>query len=422
MTKHFSVFLIFSLALTCLPATAQDLPVVQPEKVGLSAKKLEKVDKIVEGLVASNRLAGATVIILRHGRVAYFKAFGQMDRERKKPMQKDTIFRIYSMTKAIVTAGAMMLWEEKKFGLDDPLSMHLPEYKNPRVWTKDGMVPARQEVTPRDLMRHTAGMVYGHFGGTPVHRATEKAIGFKNGFPMETLATSSKKFGAVPLLFHPGDDWVYGVSIDVLGRLIEVKSGLPLDRFLKERIFKPLDMKDTGFFVPGSKVDRFAANYTTDKKGRLSLRDDPRKSRYLQNPAFLSGGGGLTSTTRDYARFLQMIANGGQLNKTRLLKKKTVALMTRNHVPEKAMPIAFGEQERHGIGFGLGFAVRTATSTWDSAGRLGEYGWGGMLSTHFWVSPRDELVVITMEQTFPYGFMLEDALKPLIYDAIESIR
>ena len=418
MTKHFSVFLIFSLALTCLPATAKDLPVVQPEKVGLSSSKLEKVDKVVEGLVASNRIAGATVIILRHGRVAYFKAFGEMDRERKKPMQKDTIFRIYSMTKAIVTAGAMMLWEEKKFGLDDPLSMHLPEYKNPRVWTKDGVVPARQEVAPRDLMRHTAGMVYGHFGGTPVHRATEKAIGFKNGFPMETLATSSKKFGAVPLLFHPGDDWVYGVSIDVLGRLIEVKSGLPLDRFLKERIFKPLDMKDTGFFVPGSKVDRFSANYTTDNKGRLSLRDDPRKSRYLQNPTFLSGGGGLTSTTRDYARFLQLIANGGRLNKTRLLKKKTVAMMIRNHVPAKAMPIAFGEQERHGIGFGLGFAVRTATSTWDSSGRLGEYGWGGAASTHYWTSPKDKLVVVTMEQTMPYDFLLEFALKGVIYDAI----
>ncbi|MCS5627714.1 MAG: beta-lactamase family protein [Planctomycetes bacterium] len=418
MTKHFSVFLLFSLALTCLPATAKDLPVVQPEKVGLSSSKLEKVDKVVEGLVASNRIAGATVIILRHGRVAYFKAFGEMDRERKKPMQKDTIFRIYSMTKAIVTAGAMMLWEEKKFGLDDPLSMHLPEYKNPRVWTKDGVVPARQEVTPRDLMRHTAGMVYGHFGGTPVHRATEKAIGFKNGFPMETLATSSKKFGAVPLLFHPGDDWVYGVSIDVLGRLIEVKSGLPLDRFLKERIFKPLDMKDTGFFVPTSKIDRFASNYTTDGKGQLTLRDDARKSPYLRNPVFLSGGGGLVSTTRDYARFLQLIANGGRLNKTRLLKKKTVAMMIRNHVPAKAMPIAFGEQERHGIGFGLGFAVRTATSTWDSSGRLGEYGWGGAASTHYWTSPRDKLIVVTMEQTMPYDFLLEFALKGVIYDAI----
>ncbi len=418
MTHRIKALLIASLFFTVLPVSAEELTTAKPEAVGLSSKKLEKVDRIVDGLVASNRLAGATVIILRHGKVAYFKAFGQMDRERKKPMQKDTIFRIYSMTKAIVTAGAMMLWEEKKFGLDDPLSRHLPEYRNPKVWTEKGEVPAKREVTIRDLMRHTAGMVYGQSGSTPVHRATEKALGFKNGFPMETLATSSKKFGAAPLLFHPGDDWVYGVSIDVLGRLIEVKSGLPLDRFLKERIFKPLDMKDTGFFVPGSKVDRFAANYTTDKKGRLGLRDDPRKSRYLQNPAFLSGGGGLTSTTRDYARFLQMIASGGQLHKTRLLRKKTVALMTRNHVPEKAMPIAFGEQERHGIGFGLGFAVRTATSSWDSAGRLGEYGWGGAASTHYWTSPKDKLVVVTMEQTMPYDFLLEFALKGVIYNAI----
>ena len=418
MTNHIKRLLITTLLLTCLPVSSQDLPVVQPEKVGLSSSKLEKVDKVVEGLVASNRLAGATVIILRHGKVAYFKAFGQMDRERKKPMQKDTIFRIYSMTKAIVTAGAMMLWEEKKFGLDDPLSMHLPEYKDPRVWTKDGMVPARQEVTPRDLMRHTAGMVYGHFGGTPVHRATEKAIGFKNGFPMETLATSSKKFGAVPLLFHPGDDWVYGVSIDVLGRLIEVKSGLPLDRFLKERIFRPLDMKDTGFFVPTTKIDRFASNYTTDGKGQLTLRDDARKSPYLQNPVFLSGGGGLVSTTRDYARFLQMIAGGGQLQKTRLLKKKTVSLMVRNQVPPKAMPIAFGTSERPGVGFGLGFSVRTADSAWDPAARVGEYGWGGAASTHYWTSPKDKLVVVTMEQTMPYDFLLEFSLKGVIYDAI----
>ena len=418
MTHRIKALLIASLFFTVLPVSAEELTTAKPEAVGLSSEKLGKVDRIVERLIASNRLAGATVIILRHGKVAYFKAFGQRDRERKRPMQKDTIFRIYSMTKAIVTAGAMMLWEEKKFGLDDPLSMHLPEYKNPRVWTMDGMVPARKEVTPRDLMRHTAGMVYGHFGGTPVHRATEKAIGFKNGFPMETLATSSKKFGAVPLLFHPGDDWVYGVSIDVLGRLIEVKSGLPLDRFLKERIFKPLDMKDTGFFVPTSKIDRFASNYTTDGKGQLTLRDDARKSPYLRNPVFLSGGGGLVSTTRDYARFLQLIANGGRLNKTRLLKKKTVAMMIRNHVPAKAMPIAFGEQERHGIGFGLGFAVRTATSTWDSSGRLGEYGWGGAASTHYWTSPRDKLIVVTMEQTMPYDFLLEFALKGVIYDAI----
>jgi CubicO group peptidase (beta-lactamase class C family) len=418
MTQQLKTLLLAVLLLTCVPLTAGEVPTVKPETVGLSSKKLEKVDTIVEGLIASNRLAGATVIILRHGRVAYFKAFGEMDRERKKPMRKDAIFRIYSMSKAITTAAAMMLWEEKKFGLDDPLSKHLPEYRNPKVWTGKGEVPARREATIRDLMRHTAGMVYGHDGATPVHKEVEKVCGFRKGFPRDSLAAVSKKLGLVPLLFHPGDDWVYGISIDVLGRLIEVKGGMPFDKFLEEKIFKPLDMKDTGFFVPASKIDRFAANYTSDGKGKLTLLDDPRKSPYLQNPAFLSGGGGLVSTTRDYARFLQMIANGGQLQKTRLLKKKTVALMLRNHVPPKAMPIAFGEQERHGVGFGLGFSIRTARSDWDSAGRLGEYGWGGAASTHYWTSPKDKLVVVTMEQTMPYDFLLEFALKGVIYDAI----
>ncbi len=418
MVKHIKKLLVATLLLTCLPVSAQELPSVRPEEVGLSSKKLEKVDKIAEGLVASNRLAGATVIILRHGRVAYFKAFGEMDRERKKPMRKNTIFRIYSMTKAITTAAALMLWEEKKFGLDDPLSKHLAGFKNPKVWTKKGIVPARREATVRDLMRHTAGMVYGQSGNTPVHQATGKACSFKNGFPMETLATASRKVGSVPLLFQPGDDWVYGISIDILGRLVEVKSGMGLDRFFKERIFEPLDMKDTGFFVPGSKAERFAANYTTDGKGKLTLRDDPGKSPYLQDPVFLSGGGGLTSTTRDYARFLQMIANDGKLNDARLLKKKTVAMMIRNQVPPKAMPVAFGKDQRPGVGFGLGFSIRTANTSWDPAGRIGEYGWGGAASTHYWTSPRDKLVVVTMEQTMPYDFLLEFALKGVIYDAI----
>ena len=418
MTHRIKALLIASLFFTVLPVSAEELTTAKPEAVGLSSEKLGKVDKIVEGLIASNRLAGATVIILRHGKVAYFKAFGQMDRERKKPMKKDTIFRIYSMTKAITTAAAMMLWEEKKFELDDPLSKHLPEFKGQKVWTKNGPVPARREVTVRDLMRHTAGMVYGHMGDTPVHKATERACPFSQGFPRDNLSSVSKKIGVVPLLFPPGDDWVYGISIDVLGRLVEVKSEMKLDRFFKERIFKPLDMKDTGFFVPTSKIDRFASNYTTDGKGQLTLRDDARKSPYLQNPVFLSGGGGLVSTTRDYARFLQMIAGGGQLQKTRLLKKKTVSLMVRNQVPPKAMPIAFDTSERPGVGFGLGFSVRTADSAWDPAARVGEYGWGGAASTHYWTSPRDKLVVVTMEQTMPYDLLLEFALKGVIYDAI----
>jgi len=233
-----------------------------------------------------------------------------------------------------------------------------------------------------------------------------------------TLQEMASKLDGLPLLFEPGTDWTYGISTDVLGRVVEVASGQSLLEFLDERFFKPLDMKDTGFHVPADKVDRFANNYNSDGEGKLTVEDNAKTSRYLIEPPFEGGGGGLVSTARDYMRFLLMIQADGEYLGKRYLKPETVALMKNNQVPESVGWIKFGDEVRTGVGFSYGFSVRVEMSDWDSDGRVGEYGWGGAASTHYWTSPKDDLTVITLEQIMPYSFMTELKLKPLIYDAI----
>lgn len=402
-----------SLSTTLLGA---ELPTAKPESVGMSSEKLREVDKIVEDLIAKKRLAGAQVAVVRKGKVVYDKTFGKMDIEADKPMREDIIIRIYSMSKGITTAAALTLYDEGKIGLDDPVSKYIPEFKGVKVWQGDAAVPVKREPTVRDLMRHTAGLTYGGVGNPEADKLFKAAnLGDKN----QTLEEFSAKMGKLPLKYEPGTEWMYSYSVDILGRVIEVASGKPFDVFLQERLFKPLDMKDTGFYVPAEKLDRLATVYNSDGKGTLKPVDVPATSSYRTKPGMLSGGGGMVSTIRDYLRFLQMVANGGKLDGKRVLKEKTVRLMTHNEVPEMAMPIRFGKELREGVGFGLGFNVRVATSNkWDPAGPVGEWGWGGMASTHYWASPKDDLVVVTMEQTLPYSFMLEWAVKKPIYDAI----
>jgi CubicO group peptidase (beta-lactamase class C family) len=232
------------------------------------------------------------------------------------------------------------------------------------------------------------------------------------------LKTMVEKLGRIPLKHQPGTQFEYSVSTDVLARVIEVASKQPFDEFLAERIFRPLDMRDTGFHVPEDKLDRFAANYTLGEDKRLALRDDPRESEYLQLPKLLSGGGGLVSTARDYCRFCQMLLGEGQLDGTRLLKAETVRQMTSNQLPESALPIKLG-QPRPGVGFGLGFGVRMAASDQEPASVVGEYRWGGAASTHFWISPRHELAVVALQQQMPFTPLLEQTLKPIVYGAIK---
>ena len=380
----------------------------------MSSETLAKIDPAVDRLIEQKKLAGGSVLVLRKGKVVYQKQFGFASRAVKKPLDEDTIFRIYSMTKGITSAAALMLHDEGKLHLDDPISKHLPEFKNLTVWKK-GTEPGKASPAPtvRDLLRHTAGFSYG-WGGTPVDRLYQK---FNPLDRNKTLVEMTQGVADIPLLYQPGKKWVYGINTDVLGRVVEAASGKKFSAFLSERFFTPLGMSDTGFHVPAEKADRLADVYA-GKAGVLVTAEPGKGSHFLKAPAHQSGGGGLVSTINDYGRFLQMITNGGSFQGKTYLKKDTVKLMTTNQLPKEIPTITLGQQ-RHGTGFGLGFSVRTAIDNrWDKHARVGEFGWGGMASTHYWVSPKDELVVVTMEQTLPYNSNMETTLKPIIYDAI----
>jgi CubicO group peptidase (beta-lactamase class C family) len=394
-------------------ARGDELPRALPEQVGLSSSKLEKVKTAVQTLVDKKECAGAVIAVARKGKVAFLDAEGMMDIEAGKPMRPDTIFRIYSMSKPITTAAAMILYDEGRFQLDDPVGKYLPELKDLRVHSGKGdeTLPASREVSIRDMMRHTSGLTYGFMSNTPVDRLyrDRKVM----GDPNDDLAAMVAKLGKLPLLYQPGTRFNYSVSVDVLGRLVEVVSGKPLDEFFAERIFKPLDMKDTGFFVPENKLDRLAANYGPEDKGGLKVVDAPAQSRYRKKPKLFSGGGGLVSTARDYVRFCQMMLNGGELEGIRILKAETVKEMTRNQLPQEAR--RYGVMGQPTVGFGLGFSVLIGDSP---KIHKGEYGWDGAASTHFWVSPKDDLIVVALEQYMPFNMRLTAKVKPLVYEAI----
>jgi CubicO group peptidase (beta-lactamase class C family) len=328
------------------------------------------------------------------------------------------------MTKPITTVAAMMLNEEGKFQLDDAVSKYLPELKGLRVYVGPGdkTEPARREITIRDLMRHTSGFTYGLFGDSQV----DKMYLTKGVFdPRTSLQQFVSRVAALPLKYQPGTKFNYSVSTDVLGRVIEVVSGQTLDAYFAEKIFKPLDMADTGFYVPAEKVARFAVNYGPDRTHAEPLKvvDDPAKSPYLKSPAFLSGGGGLVSTARDYARFCQMLLNGGELEGTRLLKAETVAEMTKNQLPAEALPMTMPSLTAvpdKSLGFGLGFGLRTSASASDPTVIPGEYFWGGYASTGFVICPKDQTVIISLAQFLPLKAKLTDAFKRGVVEAIEG--
>jgi CubicO group peptidase (beta-lactamase class C family) len=414
-------FTLCFLLTCCLPAifVGHELPIASPEQVGLSAEKLQDARSALQKLIDKKHIAGGIVVVARRGKVVQFEACGMMDIEDEKPMRQDTIFRIYSMTKPITSVAAMMLYEQGKIKLEDPVSEYIPEFKRLDVVADPDAeqvttVPARREMTVRDLMRHTSGLTYGIFGDTNIDKLYRKSVSLAGG--KTTLKTMTKKLAKIPLLYQPGTKWHYSVSTDVLGRVVEVASGQDLDAFFAEHIFKPLGMEDTAFYVPADKIERFATNYGPDPQGGLKPLDEPETTQYTDMPTFFSGGGGLVSTASDYMRFCLMLLNKGQFAGERLLKAETVEMMTRDHLPEQAFPIGSGG--RAGVGFGLGFSVRVKRSDEASASRVGEYGWGGMASTHFWISPRDEIAVVALTQHVPYSQQAEKALKPIVYDAI----
>ena len=411
--KKISSLLTLIFSTLALTLTGREIPQVAPAKAGLSETKLAEVDRFMEHQVADQKIAGGIVVISHNDKIGFFHAYGLMDREAKKPMWPDTIFRIYSMSKAITTAAALNLCDAGKIGLDDPVSKYIPSFANLKVAATNGLRAPMRAMTVRDLMLHTSGLTYG--AGPDALKETYNRLK-----PMEStnLAEMAEKLSQVPLAFDPGTDWAYGVGIDVLGRVIEVASGKTLDVFLDKTIFKPLAMTDTAFSVPPEKIGRFAANYS--RTNGLKVIDVPAESKYAKHVTFFSGGGGLVGTARDYMRFLSMIERGGTLDGHRILRPNTVKIMISNQLPEKAFPIYFGKEKRYGTGFGLGFSVRTEITSWDPAGHVGEYGWGGAASTHYWVSPADKLIVVTLEQIMPYQWDTEFGVKKIIYDAVQK--
>jgi len=400
-------------------STGYQLPTAAPEQVGFSAEKLSQTRSAIQKLVDEKRIAGGVVVVARRGKVVQFEACGMMDMEDHKPMRRDAIFRIYSMSKPITSVAAMILYEQGKIKLDDPVSKYIPQFKDLDVVVDPDAeeittAPAHREMTIRDLMRHTSGLTYGVFGDTNVDKLYRKSIQLSAGG--ETLQSMTEKLAAIPLLYQPGSKWHYGVSTDVLGRVIEVASRQPLDKFLAERIFEPLGMEDTAFYVPSGKIERLSTNYGPDPQGGLRPIDEPQTTRYAEIPTFFSGGGGLVSTASDYMQFCLMLLSKGRYEGGRLLKAETVEMMTRDQLPRQAFPIGAGE--RAGVGFGLGFSVCVKRSNAASASRVGEYGWGGMASTHFWISPKDDLAVVVLTQHIPYSNRAEQVVKPIVYDAI----
>ena len=394
-----------------------------PEHAGLSAQRLRKIDGWMDRLVDDGRLAGLSVLVSRRGRLAYERHVGLADISRGLPMAADSILRIYSMTKPLTSVALMMLYEDGLFQLDDPISGALPCFKHMRVYAGEGRepVPAEREITYRDLLTHTSGLTYGFMNATPVDAMyRDQSVDFQTSD--RTLAEVVELAATLPLLAQPGTAWNYSIATDVLGHLVAVHSGQSFERFLHYQVVAPLGMADTAFHVPSDKLARFAANYARGEDGRVTLLDDPATSLFAAPRAIASGGGGLCGTGRDYLRFCRMMLNRGTLDGERLLGRKTVELMTANHLGGDMASMGqarFSESNYTGIGFGLGFSVMLDPARAQILGSPGEYAWGGAASTGFWVDPAEDMAVIMMTQLTPSStYPIRRELRVLTYQAI----
>ena len=411
---------LLMLAFAAVLAQAAPLPQASPEEVGMSSARLRRLDTAMQKAVDSGELPGAVVLIARDGQLVYAKSFGWQDRERKIPMRNDSIFRLYSMTKPIVSVAAMMLVEEGRLGLQEAVSKYIPEFKNMKVGVEskdaDGkpvltLVDAKRQITVQDLLRHTSGLTYGVVG-TPT--AVKKMYNDAEIFSQKwVLADFCRALAKLPLQFQPGTTWEYGHSTDVLGRVVEVASGQTLDVFLAERIFEPLKMVDTAFQVPPGKQDRIAQPMPDVYTGKMpELIIDFSKPQ-----TFFAGGHGLVSTAGDYLRFAQMLANGGELEGARILGPRTVEYMTSNHVSaqiDKGPTFLPGP----GYGFGLGFATRIDRGQSEWPGSPGDFYWAGYAGTYFWVDPEEALVPVLMTQEPLRRQYYRIQLRNLVYQSI----
>jgi len=401
--------------LVCIASFAQPLPMAnRPEDGGFSSKRLERTREALKADVDNKSFPGAVLIVVHNGKIVTYDAIGYQDRAGQVAMKKDCIFRIASMSKPITTVAAMILAEENKLDVGAPVAQYLPEFKDVKVGVEGAAV--KRPMTVQDLMRHTSGLTYGLFGNTTVDQLYRKA----NIFGAKSLAEMVKTIASMPLLHQPGEAWEYSVSSDVLGRVVEVASGMDLDAFIQERITGPLKMNDTGFWVKPSAISRLAK---PDAQSSLPFADATQK------PAILSGGGGMFSSAGDYARFAQMLLNGGELDGVRILAPKTIALMTSDQLPattERHTPVAvllgpFGPVPEMGTSFGLGFAVRVDAGRNPLPGSVGDFSWGGILGTLFWVDPKEKLVAVQMVQApQPVLATIWRQMRTMVYQAMTN--
>ena len=381
-------------------ASAQFRPAQSPEAAGFSPSRLARIDSLIEPLVAKGALPGVVVFLARHGQIVMYQAYGYRDTETRAPLRRDDIFRIASQSKAITSLAVMMLWEEGRFGLDDPIERYIPEFANPKVLTKFNAAdssfettPARRRPTIRQLLTHTAGLDYAGIGSDEF-----KAIYAKAGVPSgignntATIGEKVRILAKLPLKSEPGERFTYSLGVDVLGYLVEVLSGMPFDRFLKTRIFDPLGMRDTWFYLPADRAGRLVALHSLDS-GKVAPRHSPifdgvDPDYPKHSGTYFSGGAGLSSSIEDYAKFLQLFLNGGELNGVRLLSPKTIAMMLTDQLP--TLPNEFG----------LGFALETAANDYQSPQSVGSFSWGGAFRTTYWADPKEGLVALLYTNTY----------------------
>jgi len=433
-----------AIMLVMAPVSAKEMSSTKPERQGFSSERLAKLTQLMNAKVEDGTMVGGMGMIARNGKIIYSQTYGQADREAGKVMTDDAIYRIYSMSKPITGVALMMLYEEGKFRLNDPIAMYIPEMVNLQIALSTGGTgvvsdgttstaigsgdeslvgqtrKATRQPTIRDLMTHTAGLTYGIFGNTEVDQAYRKAE-LLGDMDLKEFVTV---LGKLPLQYDPGSQWHYSVSVDVQGYLVEVLSGMKFSEFLEQRIFAPLDMQDTAFKVNEGNKDRLAQlykpegvtadNYFSPATGSgLEIADAFISAGYIYGGKFESGGGGLVATARDYLRFSQMMLNGGELDGVRILSPKTVDLMTTNHIGD--LGLGYG---REGMGFGLDFAVVLNPGEVGEVSSAGEYNWGGAAGTRFWIDPQEQLIGLFMVQSIPHRTRLADDFKVMTYQAL----
>jgi CubicO group peptidase (beta-lactamase class C family) len=400
-----------------------------PSELGFDGGRLGRIDRHFDGYVESGRLPGWLVVVARGGRIVHLGSGGRRDIEAGEPVTLDTLWRIYSMTKPITSVAAMMLWEEGRFELDDPVARYIPSFGETRVYLRGSSlkpltVPATEPVRMWHLLTHTSGLTYGFHRAHAVD-AMYREAGFEWGTPAGSdLAACCETWARLPLLFQPGAEWNYSVATDVLGRVVEVLSGQSLEAFVGERILAPLGMAETAFSVAGEDAGRLAALYSPDRATGLAARNDVMGAAIMRRPEAPSGGGGLVSTATDYHRFVQMLLGQGAFDGARLLGSRTVRRMASNHLPGGAdleavgRPL-FAETTFPGVGFGLGFSVVENPVATHAPGSRGEFGWGGAASTAFWVDPAEELTVLFLTQLLPSStYPLRSQLHALVHQAL----